>query len=92
MTFYTGKSRDGSDMKEVKGVYISEDGNSWSNKPLTKAHREQDKEERDYDAIFNICSNRHLTFRELHQLVLDKQPTMLSSRQKRLLAEIINQV
>lgn len=90
MPIYTGKTADGSDMKEAEGVYVSEDGSYWSNMPITKEHRRQAKEQRDYDAIFQICSDRHLSMKDLYQLVLDKKSTMLSSRQKRLLAEIIN--
>jgi hypothetical protein len=37
--FLTGKSKDGSDATEVQGMYISENGNEWSNKPYP-IHRE----------------------------------------------------
>ena len=33
---YSGKSEDGSDMYPVKGVYVSPDGEEWSNMPYTK--------------------------------------------------------
>ena len=33
MAFYTGKTKDGSDMREVQGMHISENGKEWSNKP-----------------------------------------------------------
>jgi hypothetical protein len=39
MAFYTGSTKDGSDMQEVQGMYISEDGNGWSNQPYP-IHRE----------------------------------------------------
>jgi hypothetical protein len=39
MAFYTGTTEDGSDMAEVQGMYISEDGNEWSNQPYP-IHRE----------------------------------------------------
>lgn len=35
-TFYTGKSGDGSDMKEFDGMYVSSCGNFWGNHPFTK--------------------------------------------------------
>jgi len=33
MAFYTGKSKDGSDMREVRGMYISQNGSQWSSEP-----------------------------------------------------------
>jgi hypothetical protein len=37
MPFYTGKSSDGSDMKEVPGVYVNPDNpNEWSPYPYPK--------------------------------------------------------
>ena len=35
-TFYTGSSRDGSDIHEVEGMYVSSCGNFWSSDPFTK--------------------------------------------------------
>jgi hypothetical protein len=39
MPFYKGTTKDGSDMVEVQGMYISENGKEWSNKPYP-IHRE----------------------------------------------------
>ena len=36
MTLYTGKSADGSDMYPAQGVFVSPDGEQWSNQPYTK--------------------------------------------------------
>ena len=36
MTIYTGKSADGSDMYPAQGVFVSPDGQEWSNMPYTK--------------------------------------------------------
>ena len=33
---FTGKSADGSDMYPANGVYLSPDGEQWSNMPFTK--------------------------------------------------------
>jgi hypothetical protein len=33
---YTGKSADGSDMYPAMGLFVSPDGNQWSNQPYTK--------------------------------------------------------
>jgi hypothetical protein len=39
MPFYKGTTKDGSDMVEIQGMYISENGKEWSNKPYP-IHRE----------------------------------------------------
>jgi hypothetical protein len=33
---FTGKSADGSDAYPVQGMYVSPDGEQWSNQPFTK--------------------------------------------------------
>ena len=35
----TGKSADGSDAYPPQGIFVSYDGNQWSNKPYTKEDR-----------------------------------------------------
>lgn len=35
-TMYTGKSADGSDMYPAMGLFMSPDGNQWSNQPYTQ--------------------------------------------------------
>jgi len=35
-TIYTGQSADGSDMYPAQGVFVSPDGEQWSNQPYTK--------------------------------------------------------
>jgi len=37
--FFTGSTADGSDMKEVRGAFISPDGKEWSNMPYTADDR-----------------------------------------------------
>lgn len=39
MPIYFGKSADGSDAQESRGMFISPDGNSWSNMPFTKEQK-----------------------------------------------------
>jgi hypothetical protein len=75
MPFYTGKTADGSDMEEVQGMYISENGEEWSNRPYP-IHREL---------------NRHLRFtdlslKEAHQAILDNTSKASKRVQKYLLA------
>ena len=37
MPFYTGKSADGSDMREVQGMYTSPNGHYWGSQPISLA-------------------------------------------------------
>jgi len=51
MPFYTGKTADGSDMEEFKGMYVSPCGKFWSSQPFNvapKSGREQRRERRKY--------------------------------------------
>lgn len=59
MAFYTGKTKDGSDMQEVQGMYISENGEEWSNKPYP-IHRE----------LRRHLTYTGLTFKESHEAML----------------------
>jgi hypothetical protein len=73
--FLTGKSKDGSDAREVQGMYISESGNEWSNMPYP-IHREL---------------NRHLRYvnlslKEAHQAILNGNSKASKRVQKYLLA------
>lgn len=68
MPFYTGKSADGSDMKEVMGAFVSPDGKEWSNMPYTE-------EDRIYEKIFNHI-NGIRTFRDEYNLILAKKSTL----------------
>lgn len=60
MPFYTGKTKDGSDMQEVQGMYISEDGNQWSNQPYP-IHRE----------LYRHLRYVNLSFKEAHEAMLN---------------------
>lgn len=60
MTFYTGRTKDGSDMQEVQGMYISEDGNGWSNQPYP-IHRE----------LYRHLRYVNLSFKEAHEAMLN---------------------
>jgi hypothetical protein len=60
MTFYTGRTKDGSDMQEVQGMYISEDGNQWSNQPYP-IHRE----------LYRHLRYVDLSFKEAHEAMLN---------------------
>jgi|GEM_PF-2987780 len=60
MPFYTGKTKDGSDMQEVQGMYISENGMEWSNKPYP-IHRE----------LHRHLKYVNLSFKEAHIAMLN---------------------
>lgn len=45
MPIYTGKSRDGPDMKKVEGFYVSPNGKYWSSKPISlEEEKEMEKQ------------------------------------------------
>jgi hypothetical protein len=46
MPFYIGKSADGSDAKELKGMYRSPDDKEWSSKPYDDTWRPTTRKER----------------------------------------------
>lgn len=47
MAFYTGSSPDGSDIREVQGMFVSPDGNEWSNIPYPpKSYKKYDWKKR----------------------------------------------
>jgi DNA-binding transcriptional regulator YhcF (GntR family) len=75
MAFYKGKTADGSDMQEVQGMYISECGNYWSNRP--------------YPITREL--NRHLRFanitlKESYQAILNAKSIASKRVQKYLIA------
>lgn len=75
MPFYTGKTKDGSDMQEVQGMYISEDGNQWSNMPYP-IHRE----------LYRHLRYVNLSFKEAHEAMLNGTSKASKRVQKYVLA------
>ena len=59
MPFYTGKSADGSDIKELKGVYESPCGNYWSSQPITR-------DQKAYDKAYDHCARYRKSFQALY--------------------------
>ena len=57
-----GSSEDGSDAKEVKGVYSSPCGTYWSSKPITK-------EQKAFEKVWNHCEKYRKTYRELYNQI-----------------------
>ena len=63
---YSGKSADGSDMYPVKGVYVSPDGNEWSNMPYTK-------EDKLWEELYPYLAKNLISLEDEYKLVLNKQ-------------------
>ena len=72
MTIYTGKSADGSDMYPVQGVFVSPDGNEWSNMPYTK-------EDKMWKELYPYLANNLRSLKDEYELVLNKK-SKLGSR------------
>ncbi len=75
MAFYTGTTADGSDTREVQGMYISENGQEWSNKPYPIT-RELNKHLRFVN----------LTLKEAYLAILENKSKASKRVQKYLLA------
>ena len=63
---YTGKSADGSDMYPANGLYISPDGEQWSNMPFTK-------EDKMWDQIYNHLASNLRSPRMEYELIQQKK-------------------
>jgi hypothetical protein len=74
MPFYTGKTADGSDMLQT-GVYLSPDGNEWSNKPYTEEQKMKEKEHNIHWKVFDHISGKR-TLRDEYDLIKEKKSTL----------------
>ena len=70
MPIYTGSSADGSDMKEVQGMYTSPCGKYWSSMPYTK-------EEKAYDKVYDHCVKYSKSFNDLYKQIKAGRKTNL---------------
>ena len=66
---FTGKSADGSDMYPVMGMFMSPDGEQWSNQPYTK-------EDRMWQELYPHLAKRLISLEDEYQLVKQKQSTL----------------
>lgn len=64
MPFYTGKTADGSDMKELQGAYVSEDGKEWS----SEMYPYQKRMIRDKNAVLDYMNGRYTLNDVYHQI------------------------
>jgi hypothetical protein len=67
---YTGKSEDGSDMREAEGVYVHPDGKQWSSQPWIIT-----KEDRMYWEIRNHIDGKR-SLQDEYDLVKAKKSTL----------------
>ena len=74
MAIFTGKSADGSDMKELQGVvYVNPDNpDEWSNKPYTFEGTKEDRSlQRTYDEVMEYMDGR-FTLDDVYQQIVNK--------------------
>lgn len=73
--FLTGKTKDGSDAREVQGMYISECGTQWSNMPYP-IHRE----------LYRHLTYTKLDLKQAYEAILNGNSKASKRVQKYLLA------
>ena len=82
MTFYTGKSADGSDMKEFNGVYVNPDNNDeWSSTPYPG----QQKIENLYSDLMQYANGR-FTLNDIYEQIQNGTCTLSKSRRDYVLS------
>ena len=94
MPIYTGGSADGWDMREAKGMYVSPDGNQWSNIPYTDEERAYDKAYNAETRMIRSISHKIKTFEDLeteYQLILQKKSNF-SVRQRQFIVSMFDEV
>lgn len=68
---YTGRTADGSDAKEVQGMYVSPDGSMWSNQDRWST-KEEKRERRLYNRTLEIMDNEMLSLSDLKKQIDNK--------------------
>lgn len=68
----TGKSADGSDAYQAEGMYVSPDGNQWSNKPYTE-------EDKMWHELYPYLAKNLRSLKDEYELIKQKKSN-LSSR------------
>lgn len=69
---FTGKSADGSDAYPAKGVYLSPDGEEWSNMPYTK-------EDRMSEEVYDYLASNLRSLRMEYNLIKEKKSKLSRS-------------
>ena len=66
---FTGKSADGSDMYPAQGVFVSPDGEQWSNKPYTK-------EDKMWQELYPHLAKNLRSLKDEYELVKQKKSNL----------------
>jgi len=66
---FTGKSADGSDIYPVQGVFVSPDGEEWSNMPYTK-------EDRMWQELYPHLAKNLRSLKDEYELVKQKKSNL----------------
>ena len=82
MPFYTGSSADGSDMREVEGMYLHPNGKEFSNMPYHKT-----KEDRLYEKCYDHIAANKRTFQDEYDLIKQKKSALSSACRTYFVAE-----
>lgn len=83
MPIYTGKSADGSDMKEFEGFHVSPDGKEFSNMPYPKSPLD-----RCWERIYVHLYQNLRSMRDEYLLIQNKQ-SLLSRKERDLLVMMV---
>jgi hypothetical protein len=78
---YTGKSEDGSDAYPAQGVFVSPDGNEWSNQPYTK-------EDKMWQELYPYLAKNLRPLKDEYDLVQQKK-SQLSRRLREYVKHLI---
>jgi hypothetical protein len=77
MPIYTGKSKDGWDMHEAQGMYMSPDGKHWGSEPFTYEQAQHDRAnkviEGKYEAIRQYLKRYDISIYQAYDEVLEKK-------------------
>jgi hypothetical protein len=76
MPFYTGKSKDGSDMQEVSGAYVNPDNpNEWS----SEMYPSQKKNHRQYLRVYDYMAKNLMCLNDVRDQILIKKCSLSKS-------------
>lgn len=81
---FTGRSADGSDMFPANGVYLSPDGEEWSNMPYTK-------EDRMHEEVYDYLASNLRSMRMEYNLIKEKK-SKLSRRLRDYIVSVIEEL
>lgn len=80
---FTGKSEDGSDAYPSMGMFVSPNGQQWSNKPYTK-------EDRMWQELYPHLAKNLRSLKDEYELILQKKSN-LSSRLRNYVKQLMKE-